>query len=72
MPMVTVAAQTLRVKRHATNDAPWSDGIEVPPRGARSCETWKNIAIPCMAILSLEVVGGMVALFICCKCRSST
>ena len=72
MLVVTVAAKTLRVKRHATEDAPWSDRIEVPPKGARSCQTWKSIALPCIAILSLEVIGGVIALVVCCRCRSST
>ena len=64
-----VAAQIVRAKRSSADNAPWNDGIVIPPNGAQSCSTWKNIAVPCLAILSLEIIGAIIALVVCCKCR---
>ena len=69
--LIFAVNQMMRAKRDVPENPPWTPRIVIPPKGAQSCSPWKDIAIVTIAILSLEVLGAILALVICCKSRSS-
>ena len=56
-----------RYKREA-GERSWRNMPPLPPRGIRSCGTWRTVGITCLIILVTEaVIAVIIILILCCK-----
>ena len=56
-----------RYKREA-GERSWRNMPPLPPRGVRSCGTWRTVGITCLIILVTEAVIAIIILIaLCCK-----
>ena len=57
----------MRYKREA-GERSWRNMPPLPPRGVRSCGTWRTVGITCLIILVTEAVIAIIILIaLCCK-----